>query len=33
MYYIFIVNVNCYSTKIENFANELIYQAFDGDVI
>ena len=33
MYYIFIINVDCYSTKIENFANEPIFQAFDGDSI
>ena len=33
MYYIFIVNVNCYSRKIENFANKLMFQAFDGDLI
>ena len=33
MYYVFIVNVNCYSTKIKNFANELIFQAFRRDLI
>ena len=28
MYYIFIVNVICYSTKTENFANELTFLNF-----
>ena len=30
MYYILVINVNCYSTKVENFANERIFQGLDG---
>ena len=33
MYYISVINVNCYSTKVENFANERIFQGLDGDSI